>query len=205
MSAQKKETQAAARTRLQKTRILDAARACFEERGFHAAGMAAIAETAGMSPGLIYRYFENKSAIILAIIEHQLTVARRRIQALPSSRDLGRRIVDYLDDKSPDEEHAMSLPLYLEISAQAARDPQIAAALRRYDAAVCSELDDWMQREPAEGGCGLPAGEAPMRAMLLLSLIEGLKLRMPRETVFDRDLLKVTLDGILESLLAPRA
>ena len=30
--------------------------------------MAAIAEVAGMSPGLIYRYFDSKNAIILAII-----------------------------------------------------------------------------------------------------------------------------------------
>ena len=40
--------------------ILDAAKKCFIEHGFHAASMANIAETAGMSPGLIYRYFENK-------------------------------------------------------------------------------------------------------------------------------------------------
>ena len=55
----------------QRERILDAAQKCFVSHGFHAAGMALIAETANMSPGLIYRYFDSKSTIILAIIERQ--------------------------------------------------------------------------------------------------------------------------------------
>src|SRR3546814_5115905 len=54
------------RTLAQRERILCAAQKCFVEHGFHAASMASIAETAEMSAGLIYRYFENKNAIILA-------------------------------------------------------------------------------------------------------------------------------------------
>ena len=46
-----------ARAQAQRNRILDAAQKCFAERGFHGAGMALIADTAQMSPGLIYRYF----------------------------------------------------------------------------------------------------------------------------------------------------
>src|SRR5262249_19557223 len=56
----------------QRQRILDAAEKCFIESGFHAATMARIAATAGISPGLIYRYFESKSAIVRAIIERHL-------------------------------------------------------------------------------------------------------------------------------------
>jgi len=56
----------------QRQRILDAAEKCFIESGFHAATMAHIATTAAISPGLIYRYFKNKSAIVRAIIERHL-------------------------------------------------------------------------------------------------------------------------------------
>lgn len=59
------------RAQVQRTRILDAARTCFAERGFHAASIAAIAEAAGMSQGLIYRYFTNKAAIVHAIVDEQ--------------------------------------------------------------------------------------------------------------------------------------
>ena len=205
MSGQRPESKAAARTRAQKERILTAARACFVERGFHAAGMAAIAETAGMSPGLIYRYFENKNAIILAIIEQQLTVARRRIRELHSFKNLSRRIVDYFEEKEPEDETSMSHALYLEISAQATRDPQIAEALRKYDVAVCSELGDWLRHSTEEGGCGLCGDTVPVRAMMLLSLIEGLKLRGIREPDLDRCALQTLLDEVLESLVAPVA
>ncbi len=164
--------------------------------------MATIAETAGMSPGLIYRYFENKNAIILAIIEQQLKVARRRIRKLHSSDNLSKRIVDYLDEREPDEDNSMNMALYLEISAQATRDPQIAEALGRYDDTVCTELGDWLRRSREEGGYGLPEAVAPARALVLLCLIEGLKLRGPRGPAPDSRMLRKTLDDVLDALVA---
>src|SRR3546814_21159289 len=71
---------ATARIEAQRERILLAAQECFIQHGFHAESMASIAETAGMSAGLIYRYFENKNAIILAIVERQLEMLRNDIE-----------------------------------------------------------------------------------------------------------------------------
>jgi AcrR family transcriptional regulator len=205
MKQERRETKAAARTQAQRERILAAAQTCFVERGFHAASMATIAKTAGMSPGLIYRYFENKNAIILAIIEQQLTIARKRIRQLQSSENLSRRIFDYLEEKEPEDEKSMSIALYLEISAQATRDLQIAEALRHYDVTVRSELGDWMRRGLAEGGYGLPDDDVPERALMLLCLIEGLKLRAPREPALDKRTLRKILDELLETLVTPSA
>jgi len=202
MNEVSKGSKAADRIQAQKQRILAAAQSCFVESGFYAASMATIAATAGMSQGLIYRYFENKNAIILAIIEQQLKVARRRIRELHSSENLSKRIVDYLDEREPDEDNTMNTALYLEISAQATRDPQIAEALQSYDVTVCSELGDWLRRSKEEGGYGLPATVVPARALLLLCLIEGLKLRGPRGPALDRRILKKTLDEILATLVA---
>ena len=64
------------RAEAQRERILCAAQKCFIEHGFHAASMANIAETAQMSAGLMYRYFENKNAIVLAIVQRQLDEKR---------------------------------------------------------------------------------------------------------------------------------
>jgi AcrR family transcriptional regulator len=205
VSEGKHTTKVAARTRAQKERILTAARDCFVESGFHAAGMATIAETAGMSPGLIYRYFENKNAIILAIIEQQLRVARRRIRALHSSGNLAKHIMEYFDEPETRDENSMNTALYLEISAQATRDPQIAEALRRYDVTVCSELSDWLRRDRADGGYGLPADIVASRALILLCLIEGLKLRGAREPEPDRKVLRSMLAQILDLLVSPPA
>src|SRR5690606_4064328 len=49
--------------------VLDAAGACFREEGFHGASMSRIAARAEMSVGHIYRYFDSKEAIIIALVE----------------------------------------------------------------------------------------------------------------------------------------
>jgi len=52
--------------------ILAAAMICFAKRGFHQTSMHDISAEAGISVGLIYRYFENKEAVISAMAaEHR--------------------------------------------------------------------------------------------------------------------------------------
>jgi TetR/AcrR family transcriptional repressor of uid operon len=193
------------RTRAQRERILCAAKACFVQSGFHAASISTIAETAGMSPGLIYRYFQNKNAIILAIIDQQLKVARSRIRQLHASDDLAKHIVDYFDEQDRDDENSMSTALYLEMSAEATRDPQIAAALQKFDVAVRSEVAGWLARDREDGGYGLPRDLTPGRALMILCLIEGLKVRGAREPALDRRLLLEALGETIESLVTQTA
>src|SRR3954451_14842880 len=52
-----------------KAQILDAAIVCFAKRGFHPTSMHDISAEAGISVGLIYRYFENKEAVIGAMAD----------------------------------------------------------------------------------------------------------------------------------------
>ncbi len=49
--------------------IIDAAFACFAERGYHATGIADIAARLGIGHGTFYRYFDNKRDIV----EHVIT------------------------------------------------------------------------------------------------------------------------------------
>lgn len=58
-----------ARRRQRENGLLDAARAVFADRGFEAASIADIARRAGVSDGLIYRYFRDKRDILTAILE----------------------------------------------------------------------------------------------------------------------------------------
>src|SRR5438477_10901886 len=53
------------------TQILDAAMVCFAKRGFHQASMHDISAEAGISVGLIYRYFENKEDVSRAMADRQ--------------------------------------------------------------------------------------------------------------------------------------
>jgi AcrR family transcriptional regulator len=81
--------------------ILDAALACFAEKGFAAARMDDIAERAGVTKGTIYLYFENKDAVFKALVREsigaQLTSVLESVHTYEgSSRDLLRLILTKL-------------------------------------------------------------------------------------------------------------
>jgi AcrR family transcriptional regulator len=169
------------RAEAQRERILAAAKQCFIEHGFHAASMASIAETAGMSPGLMYRYVENKSAIVLAIIEEQLDKIRRDIASLGSGSGLAERVLARAEQWRAGQPDIMSPALALEMSAEATRDPAIAAAILRSDRQARDGLAGWLARPAAQGGLGLAPEAAASQALLLQCFVEGLAVRVVRE------------------------
>ncbi len=65
--------------------IIDAARACFLERGFHATKIQDIATRAGLSTGTPYRYFESKDDIVAAMCSEALDRNRQRFGTLDLS------------------------------------------------------------------------------------------------------------------------
>ena len=65
--------------------IIDAAGACFLERGFHATKIQDIATRAGLSTGAPYRYFESKDDIVAAMCSESLDRNRQRFGTLDLS------------------------------------------------------------------------------------------------------------------------
>ena len=53
-----------------RTQILESARAMFEEHGYHGAGLAAVAKTAGVSRQAIYLHFPSKAELPTALHLH---------------------------------------------------------------------------------------------------------------------------------------
>src|SRR5438045_9501086 len=71
-----------------RTQILEAAVICFAKHGFHQASMHDISAEAGISVGLIYRYFQNKEAVIAAMADrHKEEISDRleRARQAPTS------------------------------------------------------------------------------------------------------------------------
>jgi AcrR family transcriptional regulator len=58
-----------------RTQILDGAKRCFLDVGFDAASMNEITAAAGVSKGTLYVYFEDKAALLSAIIEREKQIA----------------------------------------------------------------------------------------------------------------------------------
>lgn len=59
--------------------ILLAAKACFENRGFHSTTMAEICSAANISAGALYRYFDSKEMIIQAMADEEMAGAKSAI------------------------------------------------------------------------------------------------------------------------------
>ena len=192
-------TRAATHAEAQRDRILSAAQRCFVEHGFHAASMANIAESSGMSAGLIYRYFHSKQEIILAIIERQLDQRRADIARLSHSSDLVAGAVDlFVQWRDADQRAA----LFLEMTAEASRNPQIAEALRKADLVSRDDFRSWLTRSAEHGGLGLPNDLTEPRAIALQSLVEGLAIRAVREPDLDPETLRAALAQVIPQLLS---
>ena len=155
-----------ARAQAQRNRILDAAQKCFTERGFHGASMAQIAETAQMSPGLIYRYFAGKSELIHGIVSRQIELMAEDLEMFKtSSRNAAGIIVDRfrkdaaVGDGAAAHTRLMEPALILEIVAESSRDPVIASAFDALDRHIDSALGAWLSRPRKQVGHGVPADE----------------------------------------------
>ncbi len=169
---------------MRRRQILDAAGACFARRGFHAASMAEIARTFGMSAGHIYNYFASKEAIIEALVERDLEMALDHIEGLRSAAETQRAMVAGVAEGI--EIKVARSPLDLEIVAEAARNPSVAATVQAMDAAVRARLKDVLGAiHPATAQAGEDDVEAKIE--ILLAIFDGLMVRVVRHPEFDRD------------------
>ena len=113
-----------------RSQILDAALVCFAKRGFHQTSMHDISAEAGISVGLIYRYFENKEAVISAMadrhkkeISEMLERARQAPSLLESLEIL---FTAHCCEDAPQVVSAFVVDLY----AEASRNPHVADLVR---------------------------------------------------------------------------
>ena len=113
-----------------RTQILDAALICFAKRGFHQASMHDISAEAGISVGLIYRYFENKDAVISAMADrhkkeiHEVLERARRAPTLLESLEI--LFTAHCCEDAPQVISAFVVDLY----AEASRNPHVADLVR---------------------------------------------------------------------------
>jgi len=113
-----------------RSQILDAALVCFGKRGFHQASMHDISAEAGISVGLIYRYFENKEAVISAMADRHKKeigeVLERARQAPTLLESLEILFTAHCCENEPRVVSAFVVDLY----AEASRNPRVADLVR---------------------------------------------------------------------------
>ena len=190
----------ATRDELRRHEIVEAGRRCVLRLGFHASPMAEIAREAGMSVGQVYRYFEGKAAIIRAIVDG-IIEARLQHMARGAENPL---TAERLATRNPlfDERHREDSVLMLEVTAEATRDPDIAAMVRDADRRSQEEAIRTLLRHYPE----LDPGDAAARCEIAAVLIEGTLCRRATSLHADPERLHDVYQRLLDVLgLAPAA
>ena len=159
-----------------RTQILDAALICFAKRGFHQASMHDISGEAGISVGLIYRYFENKDAVISAMADRHKKeiheVLERAQQAPTLLESLEILFTAHCCEDAPQVISAFVVDLY----AEASRNPHVADLVRDVLQTAMDGVTDLIARLPeAESAAhGLKPHEL---AELIFAVSRGMLMR----------------------------
>lgn len=159
-----------------RTQILDAALVCFAKRGFHQASMHDISAEAGISVGLIYRYFENKDAVISAMADRH----KKEIGEVLERARLAPTLLESLEilftahccEDAPQVVSAFVVDLYAESS----RNPRVADLVRDVLQTAMEGVTDLIARSPeAESAAhGLKPHE---QAELIFAVSRGMLMR----------------------------
>jgi AcrR family transcriptional regulator len=156
--------------------ILEAAVVCFAKRGFHQASMHDISAEAGISVGLIYRYFQNKEAVIAAMADRH----KREIQELVERARKAPTLLEALEilftahccEDSPRVVSAFVVDLY----AEAARNPGVADLVRDVLTTAMDGVTDLIARSPE--GRDTAHGLAPHElSELIFAVARGMLMR----------------------------
>src|SRR5438094_10032114 len=135
-----------------RSQILDAALVCFAKRGFHQASMHDISAEAGISVGLIYRYFENKEAVISAMADrHKKEISEmleRARQAPTLLESLEILFTAHCCEDAPQVVSAFVVDLY----AEASRNPRVADLVRDVLQTAMDGVTDLIARSPEADG-----------------------------------------------------
>ncbi len=114
-------------------RLLSAAAQLFAEHGIDAVSVDVVAEAAGRTSGAVYDHFGSKQGMLLALLDEWeqslVTVIAAEFELASDVADRLRAVAVNLI-AHPSEETRRLLLLEQELGLRAARDPEVAAALR---------------------------------------------------------------------------
>jgi TetR/AcrR family transcriptional regulator, repressor for uid operon len=179
--------------------LVDAAIRCFEEKGFHGTSMAQISETAGMSVGHIYHYFPAKEALIAAIVEKKLDEIIERMAEAARGSSLLEALAARDGDCAAIDERRRERALFLDILAEAERNPKVSELMSRARARLFErQREIFRALEPA--AAHLPDSVLNARLEVFNALLTGLRL-IPGIDQMNCDALCGVVEPTMRSLL----
>lgn len=156
--------------------ILDAARACFRQRGFRQTTIEEICAEARISPGALYRYFGSKADIVAAIALNARAEAETMLDQLSDADGLVEGLAAMAQAFFVALDSESDAALLADIWAEAARDPLLAKALHARDRAALGRVAAAIEKAQREGAV-YPSLSPADAAEALLAALDGMALR----------------------------
>jgi AcrR family transcriptional regulator len=195
------------RREMTKDALVEAAADVFARRGFHAASLDEIAESAGFTRGAIYSNFGGKEELLIAVLD---LFTRRQLQEFAEAMDL-------TESRSSEEKSAAAAAVWshtrrdlnitllsLEMRLYALRNPgfrkRLAEAERRQQGRIAEFIADVARAE----GRKLPMDPADL-AEILRAFSDGLSqlASLDEEREADYDRLAGLLFGVIADVMTP--
>jgi AcrR family transcriptional regulator len=184
---------------LRRKQILDAARDAFRSHGFHAASMAVVAAGAKMSVGQIYRYFDNKEAIVAAIVGEHIEEFMRDLTMLASEDGpLSEKLLNNFGQSMRRHIDSGFLSLTYDVRAEAARHPGLKEVLVNKDLQIQDRIVELMKSTDL---ARLSQDEMSVRAEQVCVLFEGMVARLGRRKDFDLATINTLMRPLLTAVL----
>ncbi len=181
--------------------ILEAAKACFVAKGFHNTTMQDICSQAKMSAGNIYRYFDNKEAIIEAFAKDELQWMTTAIADVTSSPDLLQGIIDTAFWTAATLMQEGRSELMAELYAEAGRNPRINAIYTEFNKQLIDEICRSLN-EIGESQALLLLHDSQSIANLIVALVDGIVLNRIINPDFDITAMRSVMETIVGSMFA---
>jgi TetR/AcrR family transcriptional repressor of uid operon len=156
------------------TQILDAAVACFAKRGFHQASMHDISAEAGISVGLIYRYFQNKEAVIAAMADRHKKEIHEILERARQAPSLRESLETLFTAHCGETEPQVTAAFVVDLFAEASRNPHVAELVRDVCETSMNGVTELIARSPQARTSELSPREM---AELIFAVNDGMLLR----------------------------
>lgn len=180
--------------------VLNAAKACFAQYGFHKTSTDTICAEAGTSSGKLFHYFATKKAVILAVIEDQLHETSAYLDTLLGQADLSTSLLDFLDVILRLAGSQQERRLILEIAAEAARDEEVGALNTSGDKMLAEGLTTLLS-EAIRRGQANPIVSIDSAVRFLMVVIDGVFSRASIDAGFDPSKERESLRKVVSEVL----
>src|SRR5216110_4085192 len=131
-----------------RVQILDAALVCFAQRGFHQTSMHDISAEAGISVGLIYRYFANKEAVISAMADRHKNEIQEVLERARQASGLLESLEVLFTAHCGETEQQVVSAFVVDLFAEASRNPHVAQLVRDVCETSMNGVTDLIARSP---------------------------------------------------------